>query len=219
MIEEFEKAGVRTYERFSAVDGVKDANDYVRNLFKGFHRPPKAGEIGLWLSSLKIWGECRTDTLLLDDDVSLCDGFMDKLEIVYRVLKTKHPDFDLLYIGFYKDKTTIARLNLNLKKIEEDTNNEYIRPLTYYTKFAVTHTDNGLHGEGTFAYIISPKCTKFLNAMIQKDGISLPIDSFLLYSSQIYNLKTFCVINDLVTAPMYEEGSSVDTDIQRSECL
>ena len=208
-----------TFGGVPATDKSVDINAQAIQSFKQFTgRSIKKGEMGLWMTTLKVWGDTHIDTLILEDDVELCDDFMDNLELCYHKLKIEHPDFDILYLGFNKDENVLAHYQLTLSQILNDDNNEFIRPLSYYTNKLIHHTNNGIHGEGAYGYIISPKCAKQMKEYIEHSGTFMPVDSMLLFVAGRANLKVFCCIKELVRTTQYGANNK-DTDIQTSDIL
>ncbi|MDD4931742.1 MAG: FkbM family methyltransferase [Candidatus Colwellbacteria bacterium] len=212
------------YNRFSAVDGnilkswnkVGESNPElltidsgVQNLFRNFsHRRPKRGEIGCCLSHLNIWKDVRRDTLVLEDDIRFCEGFNDRLSLVYRLLKESQPDFDILFIGYHVNKDVI-RKNIC---------DEFIESFTDIMKDGTREHPFGVHGGGTFGYILSPSGAKKLITGLSQNGFVYPVDYQMLLTMKTLNMKAFCCVSSLVESEMYEKNS-VDTDIQKSDMI
>lgn len=203
------------YTRFSAVNGSKlIINDDIKSLFQNFnHRRPKRGEVGCCMSHLSIWKNLTNDTLVLEDDISLCKGFQDKLSLVYRHVKENHPLFDILYIGYHINKDVSQREISNY-------DNKYVESFQdIINETSTLQHPFGAHGGGTFAYIISPNgAKKLINNLIGK-GFLFPVDYQMLLTSKTKQLQTYCCVTPLVTSDMFENNSNVDTDIQKTDTI
>ena len=234
-------------ERFSAVDGKKISSFPYE--FRGFEkfarRKPKMGEIGCALSHLKIWKqvmERNKDTLILEDDVWFEDNFVDSLAMVYNEMKTrqysttsKSSQIDLLFVGYHVNQDYISHKNINKKEVEKkglyvfenslDNNNLTIDMTPNEPIFCESHTF-GIHGGGTFGYIITPQGAKRLIERIENTGFLWPVDYQMLlntFNSELKNkentyfgtINSSCVMKRLVFSEAYDPKTNTgDSDVQ-----
>lgn len=200
------------YNKFSAVDGNNlVVTSIIESLFKNFnHRRPKKGEVGCALSHLSIWSNIKNDTLVLEDDITFCKGFHDRLALEYRNLKESYPSFDILYIGYHTNKDVKQR-EVYTDKFIETFEEVMIDSATNQHMF-------GRHGGGTFGYIISPEGAKKLMNNLSEQGFLFPVDYQMLLVSKIWHMETYCCTKPLVRSEMYEQNR-VDTDIQKTDIL
>jgi len=202
------------YDRFSAVDGmVLQMDSDTSLLFKNFaHRRPKKGEVGCALSHLNIWKSVTKDTLVLEDDIRFCEGFNDRLSMMYRHIKEIEPEFDIMYIGYHINKDVVQKSDIDIDNICIESFSDIMK--TSGTREHIF----GRHGGGTYGYIISHIGAKKLISSLSIGGFIFPVDYQMLLSAKIENMKVFCCTTPLVLSDMYERNG-VDTDIQNSEIV
>ena len=209
------KESFNKYDRVSAIDGSKLViSTDIKNLFRNFtNRKPKAGEIGCALTHLNLWRDIKTDTLILEDDITLCRGFNDRLSLIYGHVKNNIPDFDILYIGYI--------LNRDIhKEYPTDPDNKFIIPLKDIMDSSSTEKNIfGYHGGGTYGYIISPKGASKLVSHISTNGFVTAVDYQMLAVDHSSLIKSYCCITPLVYSETLYDNNIVDTDIQNSKIV
>jgi len=122
VIEQLNKVGLlEMAERFSAIDGKKlDLNKLDRNIItlEGIEFAKKSdiiythltlGAIGCAMSHRaiyqKIIDENINSCLILEDDITLDDRFIDQIKIIENELKVNDYDYDLFFLGYHPGST------------------------------------------------------------------------------------------------------------------
>lgn len=196
-------------KRFSAIDGsnpevfTKLKNNKIFDLDirdKTIKNPYnthnfKPGVLGCSFSHFILWNktiELADDLsfcLILEDDITLCDNYLVKLNQLLDYLITDDL-WDICYIGF-TDYT--------------NTNDILINP-----EILLFSGERRTRGGGTFGYIIRKKGAKKLIDLANKKKIQQAVDWFLI--EQFSDLVCYKTKNDLVFSSIAEE--SKDSDVQ-----
>lgn len=160
-----------------------------------------SGAIGVAKSQLDIWrqyAEIDVPLLVLEDDVFFAPSFGADFSYLLDYLKDK--EWDLVFLGVtdgqddrYGDVNAFPDCRFEIRRV----NPEPVR----------------MHGGGAFAYLLHPKAITRVLEIVEKDGIQVPIDWFLLELCD--RLAVFKVHPHLVTAEVANGKNNVDTDIQR----
>lgn len=205
--------------RFSAIDGntLKMSNDLIEK-FKGPTWRPKKGEIGCFLSHMKIWDQCDEDLLVLEDDATLLGNFNDNLAIVYRHAKSNHPDFDIIFIGYHYNMDILTEKNIDINEFVKDNETRIILSMEEVFSTGSKNHPFGYHGGGTFGYIISEKGAKKLKELSSGNCI-WPVDYFMLLHCHQGKLNAFTSVKRIVESEMFEKGKKVDSDIQSTKYI
>jgi GR25 family glycosyltransferase involved in LPS biosynthesis len=109
------KAGLKNYTRFSAVDGTKlQMNEGIKHLFRGNDFNYRQGVVGCALSHIKLWTELVSSPyeymIIMEDDIELIDNFKSKLNVSLHQLLQK-PFIDLMFLGYSYWQGRPAKLN------------------------------------------------------------------------------------------------------------
>lgn len=182
----------------TAVDGQRlDPTPALRKLFDGNNFGNKQGVVGCALSHYRLWEQLLVDPVhdyyvIMEDDITLCDNFKEKL---FAVLTQLEKNTDILFLGYH--------MFSHLRKEVYDS----------VTDVSVFHPfQNDLYIGGTFSYIIhktgAQKCIDY----IKTNGIRYGIDYMIkiIPSLNIQEVRPF-----LTHSSWYEfESKPVDTDIQ-----
>ena len=194
------------YTRFAAVDGknllirTKEIDHifttrvpYQKNPYPG-HRWV-AGVLGCALSHYALWQEAaRSSTYLriFEDDIVLQPSFSRKYRLVHQWMMENN--WDVVFLGYLDDRP----LYQDEKVIEfEDVHLHRFNPVPARA-----------HGGGTHAYCISPSGARKLLDLVEKHGMSQPVDWFMI--------EMFSFLRCFKTLPhLVEPNFSGDTDIQR----
>ena len=178
ILEQFNKQGIIDYEFIEKYD-KDEITDYESNLFDINYKKSK---MSLHLKHNYVYNiiaENYDRALIFEDDVILCDNFIDNLNNYITQLPE---NFDMLYIG------DGCRLH-----IEED---KLIPNKNIYQKCA-----SGYTSRCSDSYIISKKCAKTMCEYINnlKSKINLPIDWWLNVASTDNNFKVYWAEPTIVT--------------------
>lgn len=183
ILEQFNKQGILDYQFIEKYD-KDEITDHESSLFNINY---KKSTMSLHLKHNYVYNMIAlTDSaLILEDDVILCDNFIDKLNNYITQLPE---DFDMLFIG--------DGCNLHIEK------NKLIPKQNIYKK-CLYPTSWGGDGASRCcdSYIVSKKCAKKLCEYINnlKDKIRLPIDWWLNVAARDNNLKVYWSEPTIVT--------------------
>jgi len=211
-----EKATFKNYIRVNAIDGAFVNDSDQLGLFRNFPRHPLQGEIGCALSHLNIWKSITTTTLVLEDDVRFTDEFNEKINRLLKHIETIN--YDIVYIGYHPNVNVCKAKTIDLKEIQKDKYNEVVFSL--HDICLTTGMDNdifGIHGGGTFGYIITPQGAKKFCESVENVGFLWPLDYHMLLFYK--RVSSYCAVEPLVFSDMcsMETMEEIDTDIQHSE--
>ena len=183
ILEQFNKQGILDYQFIEKYD-KDEITDHESSLFNTNY---KKSTMSLHLKHNYVYNMIAlTDSaLILEDDVILCDNFIDKLNNYITQLPE---DFYMLFIG--------DGCNLHIEK------NKLIPKQNIYKK-CLYPTSWGGDGASRCcdSYIVSKKCAKKLCEYINnlKDKIRLPIDWWLNVAARDNNLKVYWSEPTIVT--------------------
>ena len=175
IIKQLQYHNIQNYEFIKAVDGQNgDLQYYDFQVIPDWVEPFTSkvmtkGEIGCALSHYNIWKKIVSEnleySLILEDDIILCENFSEKLDSICSNILEELKEFDLLYLG---------RRPLNINN-ETKINDSIIKVKYSY---------------GTHAYIVSNKCSKKLLSCNYLYNL-FPIDEFLplLYDDTYPHIK------------------------------
>jgi GR25 family glycosyltransferase involved in LPS biosynthesis len=258
---EAKRVGFKNYNRVSAIDGHDTlVDDNLVNMFRNFYGHPKKGEVGCALSHFNIWNSIikRSERrkngdntpedgkfineLIMEDDITFSDNFVDKLALVYNEINNSRVDFDIIFIGYTLNKDSLSEDEFNTKM------NVYIKnegimflSLDEISKNKTRKNIFGYHGGGMFGYIISPQGAQKLVDNILTNGFVWPVDYHILLQA-LYDLKDksfldsetdqekterlmrdslkiYCLTDRLVLSDMFsleDNSPSEKTDIQNT---
>jgi GR25 family glycosyltransferase involved in LPS biosynthesis len=180
------------HEFVNAVDGkILSPTKDLKRLFEGNDFGSRKGVIGCAMSHYQLWKKLLTDTkeyyFIMEDDVEICDKFVQKLDVLDDAMKKN----DVCFLGYHvrsKDKI-------------EYTGDVTIHPL-----------QKEIYVGGTFAYSINKKGAQKMIDYIETNGIKHGID----YVMKISPLECVECRPPLVFSDWNENGKLIDTDIQQN---
>ena len=182
-----------------AVDGQKlDPSPGLRKLFDGNDFGSRRGVIGCALSHYQLWQDLLVDPVhdyyvVLEDDVTLCEKFKEKLD---DVLNKKDNDKDILFLGYHMFSNRREEVKHTYDVITESSS---LHPF-----------QKDLFIGGSFSYIIyksgAQKCIDYIKTNGIKHGIDYVMK--IIPDINIHELHPF-----LAHSPWYE-NDPIDTDIQ-----
>lgn len=184
ILEQFNKQGIIDYEFIEKYD-KDEITDYESNLFDTNY---KKSTMSLHLKHnyvYKIIAENYESALILEDDVILCDNFIDKLNNYITQLPE---DYDMLFIG--------NGCNLHIEKHKLIPNKNIYEKCLYPTRWG---------GDGASrccdSYIITKTCANKLCEYINnlEDKIKIPIDWWLNVAARDNNFKVYWAEPTIVT--------------------
>ena len=186
-----------------AVDGLTVEPTYaIKQLFLNNDFGSKRGVIGCALSHYQLWQHLVKDQVhdfyvIMEDDITLCEGFKQKINNVISTIKnTGFPD--LLFLGYHM----FSNKREKVKDIYDVLSESTVHPLC-----------QELYIGGTFAYIIHKTGAEKLLDYSAIHGIQHGIDYFMV--KRVPNLNIQELQPCIVHSPWCEfADQNVDTDIQ-----
>jgi GR25 family glycosyltransferase involved in LPS biosynthesis len=186
--------------RFPAIDGhALTLTRELAHLFRGNDFATRRGVVACALSHMALWRELAASDLpgfvIFEDDATLCPGFGGQLVELCGWLETRHPGFDLAFLGHFdwsprpEDDFATSRVAVRLRAF-----------------------DGSRYLGGTFAYIVSRQGARQLLGLAERDGVQNGIDRFI--HRKAAELDLVVATPYLVTAPLVAPGSGLDSDIQ-----
>jgi GR25 family glycosyltransferase involved in LPS biosynthesis len=208
--------------RFTAIEGKNyDLNSqYIRNLFtltNNFVGQNKntGGIIGCALSHYTLWKEIiKTNKMMMimEDDVTFNPRFEDRASFLVQQLQDI--DFDIVFLGFHKHEDNYKHHNLKFTFLEDTFDKYSLINFNETRKFGSSRDAVGLHGGGTFGYIMSVKGAKKMNASVEKDTFFYPVDYMMLQLALQSGLNIWMCTTPMLTSPKFG-FDTMDSDIQK----
>lgn len=206
--------------RFSAVDGRHLLlNEEIIKLFTNRgHRPKnpypghdwRKGVIGCALSHYSLWKEASELTkplVVFEDDIVKSVNFVERFVMVMEYLQNHEKEWDLCFLGYLDDRP-----------IYDDKEVADIGEVKIYEFNSLPARK---YGGGTHGYVINQKGARKLLNLVDKYGISQPVDWFMIEmfgaceGSNTCDSKTDEPLRALKCFPHLVEQLPNDTDIQR----
>lgn len=180
--------------RFEAIDGSKiNLNDEFLELFKNNKFNYRRGVMGAALSHINLWKQLVNDDceyyLIFEDDVEFNPNFIDHLNIITSYLESN--TLNIIFLGFHQDTNTQDKIEGD--KILKHVNSK-IKKIMW---------------GGLFAYIIHKNFAKEVLIDIKKNGLTDPIDTYIMSYNMIY-----IYLPILVKSPCMTFYNCTDSDIQ-----
>jgi len=198
--ERFKKESITAYKFIEAVDGkTLQPSAKIKHQFRGNDHRYRKTVIACALSHISIWKNLVNDTeneyyIIFEDDVRLCPGFKDKIEVACKEFDDKK--MGMLFIGGFT--------------IEHES--KEIHDLTFIKKQMT-------HNEGCHGYILRKSSANAILRYLETNGVLWAIDKLHIYNhniSDIYYVNQYLVYAE--TPPIH--GNQVDSDIQKNyECF
>jgi GR25 family glycosyltransferase involved in LPS biosynthesis len=184
-------------DRFPAIDGSQlKMTENLIEMFKNNKFGWRRGVIGALLSHYTLWEELSMSEydyyLIFEDDIELSDNFIESYYKTQIILSKNK--INLLFLGYhtdglYKNKPTIYNMDDSM----------YVYRLL---------NEKDVWG-GLFGYMIHKDLATRLVNIIKKEGISEPIDMFLVKNAVLHSVHPF-----MVNSPFMTFENRVDSDIQ-----
>lgn len=198
-IESMNELGLKNYNRYSAIDGSSmEITQDIISIFRKNTFKWRRGIIGLALSHIYLWKELFESKyeyyLILEDDIYLDKNIKEKyIELEKILIKSDYP---FVFLGYTTDIDHLKKPEF-VKKMKNDN-------LLVYPVIHKKHIWGG-----TFSYIIHKDTAKLWYDDIMKNGIDVPIDTYILKQQSL-----FCV-HPILCSSHYVGGKVVtDSDIQ-----
>ena len=186
------------YEFVKAVDGkTLQPTLELKELFKGNDFGNRQGVIGCALSHYKLWKQLLEDKnnefyIILEDDLTLCKDFNQKLESI----KSEFSQKELIFLGY-------SMFEKERHKVKDIYNSEE-------SGINIQTLNKNLYIGGFFSYTINKSGAQFLVDYINDNGIKHGID----YLIKISDINAYECVPQLIFSEWNEDGKKIDTDIQ-----
>jgi GR25 family glycosyltransferase involved in LPS biosynthesis len=198
------------FNRVSAIDGKTLDIDALNHKFKGKF---KRGELGVMLSYFNLWTHIKQPSIIFEDDTVPTDMFLNHL--IY--ISDQLGEYDLVFLQYIHNKNTNKPIEIENAKIYD---NKIINVYDVIKETGTADHPYGIHGGSLACYYITPECAQLLvEAFYHQSYIQMPIDYWLLEMIRLRKIKAGMTTVRLTECSFYEEGNSVDTDIQKDEIL
>jgi GR25 family glycosyltransferase involved in LPS biosynthesis len=227
-VQRADEARLTNYERFSAVDGQRDDDiDALRKMIAQDATPQMKcpGVLGCLGSHLKIWEQCvedRRPVLVLEDDVTFTERFMDKLATVYADTQRISTGWDVVFVGYHHN-TEVVQLTEDIAKVNELWPT---RPIVNFfnlcLQYHIHHAPFGFVGGGTFGYLLSPRGAEKLRDHTYRTGLIMPVDYHIMCLSHIPvggpgaaayatgDVDVFITARQIVESVIFSEDTDID---------
>ena len=187
------------YEFIDAVDGrILEPTIEIKNMFMHLNTGYRRGVIGCALSHLNLWKRLVDDTcheyyLIMEDDITLCQNFEQKMHKMVEEMKNK----DLIFFGYHRYTKEDREI------VKQDILNNY--------ESILSPLDRSSTGGGTFCYSINKKGAQKYIEYINKHGIKQEIDWLMIndFAHECYGLNP-----PMATSPHPHDGMLKDMNMR-----
>lgn len=192
-------ASITDYKFTKAIDGKSlNPDESILKIFKGNDFQNRRGVIGCALSHYLLWIQLLKDDkndyyIIIEDDVTICNDFKNKLSSLTSEFKEK----ELIFMGYsmFQKKRDLVR---HIYDSEE--------PFVIIEKL-----NKDLYIGGTFCYSINKQGAFKMLSYINNNGIKHGIDYLMKINDDVdsYESRPLLAFSD-----WNENGSKIDSDIQ-----
>jgi GR25 family glycosyltransferase involved in LPS biosynthesis len=218
-IQKCSESQLNNVTRFSAIIGSGYPEHLIKEKFTFSANFPgkwsnKSGSVGCALSHYYLWKEIiqkDEPILIMEDDVTFLSNFADKMGILLNKLETTQ--YDVVFIGHHTHEENYASHNLPLTFLQDNFDIHDLVPFKYMLKYGTRHDSCGLHGGGTFGYIMSPQGAKRMVDIVDRLTFYFPVDYMIIEAAMDCQLKVFTCAHSLVTSPKFG-FDTLESDIQ-----
>ena len=209
-------ASIKNIVRFSAIKGCDLPQEYINQMFvltSNFVGPKKntSGITGCAISHYEIWKEIISTsrlTLVMEDDVTFNPRALDRIAFVLKKME-QHPEIDIVFIGYHTHEVNYELNGLTLDHLQERFWRDSLISFEYMKNLRKTCGDAaGLHGGGTFGYIITPAGAEKMVKTVNKYKFINPVDYQIIMTSLFFGLNMYVVAEPIVKSPKF----GIDTD-------
>lgn len=213
-------AQISNVERFSAIIGNNYPKTTINKMFTltaNFVGPNKntSAIIGCALSHYTLWKkilEKNEMMLIMEDDVTFCSDFVDRISILFQNIE--NIDWDIIFLGYHTHEENYALHHLPLSHLQDTFEKDDLVSFQYLKKYGSQYDASGLHGGGTFGYLMSVKGAKKMVEMVDKLTFYFPVDYQLLEAALHYNMQMYVCAHPLLTSPKFGINTT-ESDIQK----
>jgi hypothetical protein len=119
----------------------------------------------------------------------------------------------LIFIGFHIHENNYDAHGLAHTFLTDTFSSRAIIPYQFMSKYGTTSDAVGLHGGGTFGYLLHPVGARKLIDMVDKCKFYFPVDYQILECGLHYGLQIYVCPHQLLTSPKFGLGTN-ESDIQ-----
>ena len=147
----------------------------------------------------------------MEDDVTFCSNFVDRMGILFQNIEKI--EWDIVFLGYHKNEENYALHNLPLSHLQDKFQQDDLVSFQYMKNYSSINDAAGLHGGGTFGYLMSVQGAKKMLEMIDNVKFYFPVDYQLLEAALHYNLKMFVCAHPILNSPKFGVDT-IESDIQ-----
>jgi GR25 family glycosyltransferase involved in LPS biosynthesis len=214
------EAQISNVERVSAIRGSDYPITEINKMFiltRNFIGPNKntSGIVGCALSHYTLWKKIiQTNEMMLvmEDDVTFCSNFVDRMGILLQNIEKI--EWDIVFLGHHKHEENYELHNLPLTHLQDKFGQDDLVSFQYMKKYKSIKDAAGLHGGGTFGYLMSVQGAKKMLEMVANLKFYFPVDYQLLEAALHQNLHMFVCAHPLLTSPKFGVDTT-ESDIQK----
>jgi GR25 family glycosyltransferase involved in LPS biosynthesis len=221
-------AQIHDIQRFSAVDGSKYdmMGPYIQNMFlftENFIGSNKntPGIVGCALSHYALWQEVVKNgrpMLIMEDDITFCPRFVDRMSYLLQTLTEEQSDkpWHIVFVGFHDHETNRETHGLPRTYLTDKFKPWEIAHYSDLSKYGTRADSSGLHGGGTFGYLISPVGAAKMIDTISRCRFYFPVDYQFLDFGLNYKLDIRVCPHRLILSPKFGVDTH-ESSIQMTE--
>lgn len=214
-------AQLHSSTRFPAIRGEQIDPEFIKENFiltHNFIGPKKNTNaiIGCAMSHYKLWcrvAESHKPMLILEDDVTFEPRFIERFAAIWSLLYASNTAWDVLFLGYHNHEANCDEHCIPYTYLSDRFGIYELTTYNYMTKFGTSSDASGLHGGGTFAYMISPSGAKKMKNMIAEHKFYFPVDYQILECGLRYGLNILVCPHKLITSPKFGLDT-LESDIQ-----
>lgn len=208
--------------RFAAIQGEQVNPKFIEENFiltHNFIGPTKNTNaiIGCAMSHYTLWDRVirfSKPMLILEDDVRFEPRFIERLAAIWSMIHISETHWDVLFLGYHNHESNYDEHRLPYTYLSDKYGVYELTTYNYMTKFGTSSDAAGLHGGGTFAYMVSPTGAKKLKNMVRDHKFYFPVDYQILECGLRYGLNILVCPHKLVTSPKFGLDT-LESDIQK----
>ena len=170
------------------------------------------------LSHYTLWQkivETNRNMLVMEDDITFSSQFADRLGYLLLDLENRSFDWDIVFLGFHGHEVNSDAHGLARTFLTDTFSRQDLVSYQYMTRYGTKADASGLHGGGTFGYLLSPWGAKKLLNMVKTQKIYFPQDYQILECGLRFGLKILVCPHQLITSPKFGVDT-MDSDVQKS---
>jgi GR25 family glycosyltransferase involved in LPS biosynthesis len=118
-------------------------------------------------------------------------------------------EWDIVFVGYHRHEDNARAHGVPEDYLERTYSKLDLLPFNILTGFGTPADASGLHGGGTFGYIVSPRGAQKMIDVVAQRTIAWPADYFILDCGLNHGLEILTCAHPLVRSPKF----GIDTDV------